>query len=443
MASGEYEAYVRDEWALFAGDPSRRSASLLATEGARVARVLDVGCGGAQELLPFVAGAGVFGVGIDLSPRVGLTWSGLTEGLGPASRVAFVRGSAEALPFPAASFDVVTCRLVLPYTHNRRALSEIARVLRPEGVLLLKYHHLRYYAERLSRGASARDWRAVGRALAVLAGGAVYHAIGWQGGKGITAEVFQTDRRLRRLLSACGLYVVRNLPDSNPRTPSHVIRRQAEAHEHMLGGRPRAARLLRRVVRRVVRSAVYSRDEVVVFLDTVAGASGRASVALPPEVEVRAGTFADLVEAAAAHPEYLDASRLARAQERLARGDRVYVVRCGGQVAHVNWAGLRSELTATEVGADVRIPLQPDAVVAYDAWTAQEFRSRGLFTASLRRILADATAIGCRCWCYCRIENRASRRVIEKNGFRPSHRMVRLRVFGRAWSRVIDAAGEV
>ncbi|NJN99912.1 MAG: class I SAM-dependent methyltransferase [Anaerolineales bacterium] len=43
---------------------------------------------------------------------------------------------AETLPFDAASFDLVTCRLALHHFPNpRQALSEFARVLKPGGVL--------------------------------------------------------------------------------------------------------------------------------------------------------------------------------------------------------------------------------------------------------------------------------------------------------------------
>jgi ubiquinone/menaquinone biosynthesis C-methylase UbiE len=52
-----------------------------------------------------------------------------------------VEGSAEALPFPDASFDAVVVTLVLcSVAHLDRALAEIRRVLRPGGRLLLIEH---------------------------------------------------------------------------------------------------------------------------------------------------------------------------------------------------------------------------------------------------------------------------------------------------------------
>jgi SAM-dependent methyltransferase len=46
----------------------------------------------------------------------------------------FREGDAEALPFPDASFDVVTCNFgLLHFSHPERAIAEVGRVLRPGG----------------------------------------------------------------------------------------------------------------------------------------------------------------------------------------------------------------------------------------------------------------------------------------------------------------------
>jgi SAM-dependent methyltransferase len=52
-----------------------------------------------------------------------------------------VRGSARALPFAAGAFDLVTCLDVLQHLGpggDVRAMDEIARVLRPGGVVLIR-----------------------------------------------------------------------------------------------------------------------------------------------------------------------------------------------------------------------------------------------------------------------------------------------------------------
>ena len=52
--AAEHEAYIREEWTLFRREPDRATAARAAVAGQRVGRVLDVGCGGGQELLPFL-----------------------------------------------------------------------------------------------------------------------------------------------------------------------------------------------------------------------------------------------------------------------------------------------------------------------------------------------------------------------------------------------------
>jgi ubiquinone/menaquinone biosynthesis C-methylase UbiE len=49
--------------------------------------------------------------------------------------VSFVCGRAEDLPFSDCSFEFVIARVSLPYTNILRSLSEISRVLKPEGRL--------------------------------------------------------------------------------------------------------------------------------------------------------------------------------------------------------------------------------------------------------------------------------------------------------------------
>src|SRR5205807_4444574 len=51
-----------------------------------------------------------------------------------ANRITFVRGEAERLPFPAASFDALTFTYLLRYVDDRAAtMAELARVVKPGG----------------------------------------------------------------------------------------------------------------------------------------------------------------------------------------------------------------------------------------------------------------------------------------------------------------------
>jgi ubiquinone/menaquinone biosynthesis C-methylase UbiE len=189
-------------------------------------RVLDIGCGAGQELRPFTRGTRTLGVGIDVSAHVGAAGRELFAADEPGSRVAFVRAAAEQLPFGAAIFDVVVCRLALPYTDNSRALGEMARVLAPGGRLTLKIQHARYYTHELSQALAARDVKSAVHACRVLVAGCWYHLTGRQPRGRLTGhETFQTLWLLRRELRRHGLEVLRTLPDTVPAAPSLLIAR--------------------------------------------------------------------------------------------------------------------------------------------------------------------------------------------------------------------------
>lgn len=89
-------------------------------------RVLEVGCGAGHVLERF---AGTARTGVDLS-----------EGMVARARrrlgrdVTLLRASADRLPFPAGSFDVVLCTEVLEHVPDPRAvLAELLRVVAPGG----------------------------------------------------------------------------------------------------------------------------------------------------------------------------------------------------------------------------------------------------------------------------------------------------------------------
>ena len=104
--------------------------------------VLDL-CTGTAALLPHLqAKVGRDGhvVGVDFSPGM------LRVGRNKTSRfgnVHLVEADAGDLPFPAGGFDAVTCSHAfyeLKGDSRRRALREIVRVLRPNGVFLMMEH---------------------------------------------------------------------------------------------------------------------------------------------------------------------------------------------------------------------------------------------------------------------------------------------------------------
>ena len=99
-------------------------------------RVLDLGCGkGRVSRLALERGASAT-TGVDVSEAMLETAAASL----PSAR--WVRADAQHLPFEAASFDVVVCALMIGHVPAlEAALAEIARVLRPGGVLLLSDFH--------------------------------------------------------------------------------------------------------------------------------------------------------------------------------------------------------------------------------------------------------------------------------------------------------------
>jgi SAM-dependent methyltransferase len=133
------------------------------------ARLLDAGCGSGRTLDELARYGRVSG--IDLSP----------EAVAAARRRGHddVHVSAvEHLPFPDATFDVVTCLDVIEHTPDDRAtLAELLRVTRPGGLLLVTVpayqalwswhdevnrHFRRYDSSSLSAAGTDAGWDVVG-----------------------------------------------------------------------------------------------------------------------------------------------------------------------------------------------------------------------------------------------------------------------------------------
>ena len=195
----------------------------------KVERMLDVGCGIGQALFQFAFRDGALGVGVD--PCV----LGLSLGREfyasylPEAHVTFMRALAESLPFKSQSFDLVNCGLALPYMRNASAIAEVARVLRPSGVFLLKVHHVRYYLDELRRGLTAGDFSSVIHSARVLIAGTLYHIARRQPRLRLFNETYQTRWLLRRELTKHGMAIERERTITNPLTPAFVIRKGQSA----------------------------------------------------------------------------------------------------------------------------------------------------------------------------------------------------------------------
>jgi SAM-dependent methyltransferase len=102
-------------------------------------RVLDVGSGNGYVLSRYAA-AGAHVYGIDLT-HTGVGLCRQRFALGGLSGH-FTVGSAEDLPFPSESFDLVCSMGVLHHTpRTEQAVREVHRVLRPGGRLIVMFYH--------------------------------------------------------------------------------------------------------------------------------------------------------------------------------------------------------------------------------------------------------------------------------------------------------------
>jgi len=151
-------------------------------------RALDLGCG-TGVMLERLGTRYPRVVGLDLSQEMleGFDLSHLRPGL----TVALLRGDMSALPLRADSFDAVVCRSALHHMEDEAAvLAEIARILRPDGRLVL--------------GEPANDNLLTRAARAFVRRGRSY-------GRIHTIDRAYTRGQLRALLGAAGLRVVREV----------------------------------------------------------------------------------------------------------------------------------------------------------------------------------------------------------------------------------------
>jgi SAM-dependent methyltransferase len=155
-------------------------------------KILDLGCGAGQALIAAYPERLSYGLDIDLDALK------LGRSLTPCVR--FAQGRAEALPYRAGEFDLVTARVSLPYTDIPRSLREIRRVLHSGGQLWMTLHP----AALLWRQARAANYRGkIFFAYAVL-NSLLLHVAGREFRFCGRYESFQTDGGIRRALRRAG-----------------------------------------------------------------------------------------------------------------------------------------------------------------------------------------------------------------------------------------------
>lgn len=113
-------------------------------------------------------------------------------------------------------------------------------------------------------------------------------------------------------------------------------------------------------------------------------------------------------------------------KSRLERGDCCYLAYIDGRAVHRSW------VTSTSCWVrDAKAIFRPmeGEVYVYDSYTLPRYRSRGAFTSTLLKILADYSSENKLVWIAVRNDNLSSRRAIERVGFE--------KIFGLRYRRVL------
>ncbi|MDE0688084.1 MAG: class I SAM-dependent methyltransferase [Candidatus Poribacteria bacterium] len=148
-----HRAYIQNAYRELARGTTRKQLDTLNINATRK-RVLDVGCGPGNLLVALSTDTPELLVGVDVDAIF------LTAGRSrigkliepPSAQPALLCASLPILPFADASFDLVTCFLVMPHVpDDTTALTELARVLKPGGTLAISGHGVGFPLRYLKR----------------------------------------------------------------------------------------------------------------------------------------------------------------------------------------------------------------------------------------------------------------------------------------------------
>jgi SAM-dependent methyltransferase len=195
-------------------------------------RVLDVGCGAAQtlRLLGDRQVAALSGVDRDLAAlALGHRLAG-REGV----LLTLAGASAYSLPFQDGSFDLVMTRVALNYMHQKNALAEMVRVVRPRGSVFCRVEGPLHDVVELVHPGSIVGFASRCRDFMY---GAIHSMSGWQpapGSRLTGGRAFATRCRVTTILESLGCEVVARTA-TGPRALGHhkqlalLARRRAPA----------------------------------------------------------------------------------------------------------------------------------------------------------------------------------------------------------------------
>jgi len=162
--------------------------------------VVDVGCGEGTQLTTLRA-SGCRAVGLELAPDAARACRDMGHPV--------LIGAAEHLPLRSESCQGILCKVVLPYTDERRAIGEIARVLAVGGIAVIYLHGLGYSLRYLLM---PDVWKRAIYAARTIFNTIVYRMSGRRLPGFLGDTIFQSDRRLRRYYRSEGLTLESAIP---------------------------------------------------------------------------------------------------------------------------------------------------------------------------------------------------------------------------------------
>jgi ubiquinone/menaquinone biosynthesis C-methylase UbiE len=175
------------------------------------ARILDLGCGAGQALFSLQRSTGAEGVGIDCDLNA-LALGYRIQSNSREKDIHRICASGEAIPFKDCCFSHVISQVALNYMHQYRALREVARVLRPGGLMLLFVENFGYDLQCTCRSRSVMRMAKAGYCmvsgiLATVAGIQISPGNAWA-----PTRAFISPYRLRKILRdfGCEVFSVKN-----------------------------------------------------------------------------------------------------------------------------------------------------------------------------------------------------------------------------------------